>query len=118
MLGKYLIVVEKRGPIDFIIGDVYPVVFTGTNDMLGTELDMYSVFPISPNRAIISANRGVEGAPESVRFLSKEVLKKPLSDSQHITIRVKKVYQEEVEHINKSIMENSSGWVFRDKNRI
>ena len=56
---------------------------------------MNSVFPISPNRAIISANNGVEGAPETVRFLSKEVLKKPSlsSDNQHIVIKVKKVYQ-------------------------
>lgn len=121
LFGKYIVVVENRGLKDFILGDPYPIVFNGINDMLGTTLDMYSVFPISPNRAIISANNGVEGAPETVRFLSKEVLKKPSfsSDNQHIVIKVKKVYQREVEHINSSIIENSSdGWIFQDRERI
>ncbi len=119
--GKYLIVVEKRGPKDFILGDTYPIIFSEFNDLLGAELDMYSIFPISPTRAIILASNGVDGAPETVRILSNEVLKKPSlsSDGRHIVIKLKRVYQGVVEYINSSIIENSNiGWIFQDKEKI
>ena len=43
LFGKYIVVVENRGTKDFILGDSYPVVFNGINDMLGTTLDRKSV---------------------------------------------------------------------------
>ena len=47
--GKYITIMEKRGPIDFVISDSYPVVITG--DFL--NLPLYDYYPISPNRIIV-----------------------------------------------------------------
>lgn len=63
--GLYFAVAERRGPLDFLISDVYPTLITGTT-VWGTELHMYSICPISPDRVILLVSNGVLGAPKSV----------------------------------------------------
>lgn len=119
LFGRYLVVAERRGNLDFIISENYPVVFRGVDDK-GLALDIYSAFPLSPDRVLLLVSRGAVGAPESVRVLSKEILKQPklAQNGKQMTIHVKKIYEKEVEYINSSIKENSSiGWVFKDKTR-
>lgn len=118
--GSYFIVAERRGCVDFVISDVYPTVVYGVMDK-GMELPMYSIFPISPDRIILLAANGVEGAPKSVAVFSDEVLKKPKlnPDKKIITIRVKKIYEKEVKYINSVLIKEAyEGFAFRNKERI
>lgn len=116
--GLYFIVAERRGPIDFVISDVYPTVINGVMDS-GIKLHLYSIFPISPNRIILLASNGVEGAPKKVAIFDDKVLKKPKMNSDKITIRVKKIYINEVRYINSILVkEANAGFAFKDKNRV
>lgn len=120
IFGRYFIVLERRGPVDFVISDVYPTVVNGETEM-GIELNLYSLFPISPDRLILLASNGVEGAPKKVSVFDKDVLKKPKwsSDTRTIRIRVKKIYENEVQYVNTMLMsEPCVSFAFRDKNRI
>lgn len=118
--GLYFIVAEKRGHIDFIISDVYPTVIYGVMDG-GMELPMYSIFPISPDRIILLAANGVEGAPRSVAVLSDKILKKPKLSSNKGTIKihVKKMYENEVRYVNSVLIKEAyEGFAFKDKDRV
>ena len=118
--GLYFIVAERRGHIDFIISDVYPTLVYGVMDG-GMELPMYSIFPISPDRVILLAANGVEGAPRSVAVLREEVLKKPKlnSDKRIIKIHVKKMYENEVRYVNSVLIKEAcEGFAFSNKDRI
>ncbi len=118
--GLYFVVVERRGSLDFLIGDGYPVMITGTT-VCGTELHMYSICPLSPDRIILLASNGVLGAPKSVATFSDEVLKKPKlnSHSRSITIRVKKIYENEVKYVDDVLIKHShDGYAFKDESKI
>lgn len=118
--GRYFIVAERRGPIDFVIGDAYPTVIRGVMDS-GLELEMYSMFPISPDRVLLLAANGVQGAPRNVAVFSSEVLKKPQlnPDRRTITIRVRKVHESEVRYVDSMLLKEShEGVVFRDRERV
>jgi hypothetical protein len=109
LLGKYIIVVEpKKG--DFILGDCYPLVFIG--DYL--RLPLYDVCPISPNRAIIIASRGVDNTPRDVLTLRPGVFDFPeISEDGNCTIVTKRLLLEEVQFINREIEKNShKGFIF------
>lgn len=115
LFGKYLIVLEKRGNEDFLIGDCYPVVISG--DVM--NLHMYDYYPLSPSRILIVASNGVEGAPQSVKKFKDDILKSPRRQSGAITIRVKKIYEPDVLDINDDIIKNSQiGLVFKDDERV
>lgn len=120
VFGLYFTVAERRGPIDFVISDVYPTIVYG--DMNGgMKLPKYSIFPISPDRVILLAANGVEGAPRSVSIFSDEVLKKPKfnSNKRIIQIRVKRIYENEVRLVNSILMEKAyEGFAFTNKDRI
>lgn len=118
--GLYFIVAERRGNLDFIISDVYPTVVYGVMNG-GMELPMYSIFPISPNRVILLAANGVEGAPKNVAVLSDEILKKPkISTTKRIIkIHVKKMYENEVRYVNSVLIKEAyEGFAFRNKDRL
>ncbi len=118
--GLYFVVVERRGPIDFIISDVYPTLVNGVTDW-GMEMNMYAIFPISPDRTILLAANGVCGAPKHVAVFSKEVLRKPKlnPNRKSITIRTRKIYEDEVRYVNSMLMaEADEGVVFRNKGRV
>ena len=109
LLGKYIIVVEpKKG--DFILGDCYPLIFIG--DYL--RLPLYDVCPISPNRAIIIASRGVDNTPRDVLTLRPGVFDFPeISEDGNCTIVTKRLLLEEVQFINREIEKNShKGFIF------
>lgn len=118
--GLYFVVAERRGHIDFIISDVYPTLIYGETDA-GIELPMYSVCPISPDRIILLASNGVEGAPKSVATFSDEFLKKPKwnSNKKVITIHVKKMYEDEVKYVNSMIINAAyEGFAFRSEDKV
>lgn len=118
--GRYFIVAERRGLIDFIISDVYPTVVYGVTDV-GVEWPMYSIFPISPDRIILLTNNGVEGAPKSVAVFSDEILRKPKLNFKKgiINFHVKKMYEKEVEYINFVLKKEAyEGFAFKNKDRI
>ena len=109
LFGKYFVVAEKRGHLDFVIGDAYPTVVQGIIDDK-IKLNMYELYPISPNRIIIFASNGVEKAPKVATRLKPELFKKPKlnRETNEIIIHVKKVYEEDVKYINGEIIDTSS----------
>lgn len=118
--GLYFVVAERRGSMDFIISDVYPTVINGVTDEK-IELPMYSIFPISPERIILLTANGVEGAPKSVAFFSNELLKKTKGNPNKkiFTIRVKKMYENEVKYVNSVLMKEAcEGFAFRNRDRV
>ncbi len=118
--GLYFVVVERRGPIDFIIGDAYPTIVNGVTDW-NLKLMLYSIFPISPDRVILLTANGVCGAPKNVAIFSNEILRKPKlnPDRKSITIRTRKMYENEVKYVNFMLMDEArEGISFRDKDRV
>lgn len=118
--GLYFVVVERRGPIDFIISDAYPTIINGVTDWK-LELMLYSIFPISPDRTILLTANGACGAPKNVVVFSNEVLRRPKlnQDRKSITIRTRKIYENEVRYVNSALMDEAQeGIAFRDKNRV
>lgn len=113
--GKYFIVLEKRGNEDFLIGDCYPVVTRG--DFL--NLHLFDYYPLSPSRILIVASNGVEGAPQSVKKFKDDILKQPRRRLGAITIRIKKIYEQDVLDINADIIKHSKiGLAFQDNARV
>lgn len=115
LTGKYLILLEKRGQEDFLIGDCYPCVITG--DIMNIHL--YDFFPISSERIIILASRGVEYLHPSVRIFDKSNLKQPKINVDKVTIKVTNIYSNEIQHINQGIINNSKvGIAFKNYKNI
>ena len=108
--GKYIIVVEPKEGDGFILGDCYPLTFTG--DYL--RLPMYEVAPISPNRAIIFASRGVDNTPRDVLVLRPGVFDLPeINEKGNSVIITKRLLLDEVQFINREIEKNShKGFIF------
>lgn len=117
LLGLYLVVAEKREGDGFVLGDIYPTTVTGTT-VQGSKLPMYSVNPISPNRVILVVGDGVEGVPRQVLGFRQTVLYKPQwkVEEQRIFMRVKKLYPEEVQEINRLILNAAKTGVVFYKN--
>lgn len=102
------------------MGDAYPTEVTGTT-IQGIQLPMYTINPISPNRVILVVGNGVEGTPRQVLGFRQTVLYKPQWSVQEesITMRVKKLYPEEVQEINRSIANAvKKGFVFKSKKSL
>lgn len=117
LMGLYLAVVEKSEGSGFIIGDTYPTEVTGTA-INGIQLPMYSINPISPNRVILVVANGAEGTPRDVLEFRQTVLYRPRWNpiEESISIRVKKLYPEEVQKINRLIANAAKiGFVFKKK---
>lgn len=115
LAGLYLVVAEKREGASFIMGDAYPTEVTGTT-VQGIQLPMYSINPISPDRVILVVGNGAEGTPRQVLGFRQTILYKPqwIAGEKSITMRVKKLYPEEVQEINRSIANAvKKGFVFR-----
>ena len=110
LYGKYIIVVEPKEGDGFILGDCYPLVFTG--DFL--RLPLYDVCPLSPNRAIIIASRGVAHARRDVLSLRPGVFDLPeINENGNSIIITKRLLLDEVQFINREIEKNShKGFIF------
>jgi hypothetical protein len=121
IFGLYFIPVERRGNEEFLIGDCYPAVFQGEAKDGILKLNLYSVFPISPTRALFLTANGVEAAPLGVSGFPKGFFKKPkLSrDRKTLTFRFQKIYEQDVKMINDTMFENAiEGVAFRDSKMI
>ena len=115
IFGMYIVVVEAKENDGFVIGDTYPVVISGSTDS-GLQLHLYSIHPISHNRTILLADVGAEAAPRYVTNFRDCVLRQPILDnvSGTIKIRVKSLYPEEVQYLNREVAKNSNeGFAFR-----
>ncbi|MBQ3523302.1 MAG: DUF4238 domain-containing protein [Clostridia bacterium] len=115
--GMYFVVVERKENEDFVIGDSYPVIVNGLLDN-GVQLQIYSIFPISPSRVILLVSNGAEATPRDVVYLRRCVFTKPKIDydNMSITIRVKGLYNEEVRHLNSMVVKNAQeGIAFQKK---
>lgn len=112
--GLFFVVTEVRGKNNYVIGDCYPTVMTGVTDW-NPRLHLYSVYPISPNRMIILASNGVEGTPQEFIRFDKNILRKPYIDfNKKIHIKVKKMYDQDVESINNEIIKSSKyGYIYK-----
>lgn len=113
--GKYIAVMEKRGPLDFVISDAYPVAVTG--DIM--NMPMFDYYPISPKRIIVLCSNGVDNVMPSVRMFEKSNLRKPHRsiDGKQIEIKVTKIYENMVAEINSDIIKNSkSGYILTEQN--
>ena len=110
LYGKYIVVVEPREGDGFILGDCYPLVFTGDH----LNLPLYDVCPISPNRAIIIASVGVDGTPRDVLSLRLGVFDRPeINEKGNSVIITKRLLLNEVQFINREIEKNSyKGFIF------
>lgn len=112
--GMHFAVAEAREGQHFVLGDTYPAYVTGEvaeGGILpeGMDIHMYSINPVSPKRIILLVSSGAESSPRDVLGFRNCVLYKPQMDIEKniITIRVKKLYPEEVEKINRHIIEAS-----------
>lgn len=113
--GQYFVFFEKRGPIDFIIGDCYPVVISGSTDS-GVSLDLISFFPLTPYFCIALVNDGSENSPCMSNL--KKYLKKPRDKNEILEYRIQKIYEHDIKSINEKIIKNSNfGVAFQDKER-
>ena len=112
--GLYFSVAERKDCEEFLLSDCYPIVFTGVLPN-GLPLQMYSVFPISPDRVIFMMSNGVEGAPPKELGFRPLVAAIPrMNGNGTYTIRVKKLYAEEVKPINDAIYKNAAyGVIFK-----
>ena len=116
---KFFAVLERRGEKDFVIGDNYPAQVFGKIDD-ERELHLYTICPISPSRAVLLVSYGVVNTPSNVKVLKNDTLKLPYYDSNKgFVITVKKVYQNELEALNNSIISSSiNGYSFNNKDRV
>ena len=109
VFGMYFVVAEKKEGSGFIIGDTYPVVINGIA-MTGCPLTLYSIYPLSPDRIVLLAQNGVDASPRETLDFRPCVLYPPKGN----VIRVKKLYPEEVQNINRQIEEVAKdGFVFK-----
>ena len=121
LTGLYFLPVEVRGGEDFMISDCYPAVFDGISEDGMTSIPMYSVYPISPKRALFLMADGVENAPSYASGFDKNFFRKPIikRDGKTAVFRMQKIYETEVKNINDTLFRCASeGTAFIDKKRI
>ena len=118
--GKYIAIMERRGPKDFVISDSYPVVVTGEGDIPYLPvMPMFDYYPISPKRIIVFCSDGVDEAPLSVRMFENNNLKKPYlhKKTKQFEIKVTKIYENTVSEINEDIIKHAqSGFIITERN--
>lgn len=120
LAGMYIVVAERRGNEDFFLSDAYPLVQFGVADN-NLSLPIWSFFPISPKRVILSVYNGIEAARQDIRVFSKEFFAKPyvLNDHQTIRFKVRKMYENDIKNINDSIFQwTREGVVFSDEDKF
>ena len=108
LFGMYFAVAERFESENFVIGDTYPEVVWGVNDY-GHKLEIYSIYPISPERIILMVHNGAENTPRDILGFRPCVIAGPkINQDGTCRIRVKKMYNEEVCKINRLIIKDSS----------
>ena len=115
--GLFLNIVERRGKEDFFLSDCYPLTFDGETPE-GFKTLLYDIIPISPERAIIIAANDIEMVPLEGRFFDNKVFKKNYAPAGFIKLHVKKIYQKDIEFINKEIAKHYKQAAFLCKERF
>ena len=118
--GTYLIIAERRGNEDFILGDSYPS-FQLAKTKEGVDLPMLNYYPISPNRVIILAVSDISNFQQSARQISETIFRKPtlINNGKTLKFFVKKIYEEDVKFINSfAWMYAKDGVAFIDDKRV
>lgn len=105
LAGRFISVVESPNG-EFILSDAYPVDVSGSLPN-NTPVPMYSIFPISPRRAILLACKGVQAAPRSVLHFRELVFYEFPCKEGRIKIRVKKLFPEEIQYINSVVLKEA-----------
>ena len=106
--GRYFSVAEATEKYEFVISDAYPVIISGILPD-GVELPVYSIYPISSKRVLFSVHRGATFTPRTFLSLRECLLREPAltQDGTH-AFRVRKIYPEEVQYINRMIVKNAT----------
>ncbi|MBR5746886.1 MAG: hypothetical protein IKX92_06470, partial [Clostridia bacterium] len=113
--GRHFSLVECRGPFEFLISDAFPTVVTGNAN--GILLEMYSIFPLSPKRALLSVCEGVENVPLEERKIRERIFIKPNTvDKNKVKVANNTLSEEETGYIN-NLMVNAgaNGFVSKSK---
>lgn len=120
--GKHFCLVEATNGEEFVLSDCYPVVVRDIN-----KIDLYDIFPISPERAILFAceatiNNALSYAKKigvdemDVLYFRPLVVSKGKNEDRKATkLYLKKLFPEEVESINDLIIENAEkGYIYKN----
>lgn len=117
----YMCILERRGFVDFLISDCYPVVLNGEGvlpDGVAYNLPIYYFYPISESRVLVLVTNNIEYVPRSVSNLDfAKTLKGPKGslDRTHLIFRPARVYWQDVEWINEMVVKNAkTGVVVKD----
>ena len=106
--GYYTTVLERRGPVDFILSDVYPTIyFREINQSL---FPVCLFFPISPTRLLVLNYFDNDKLFKNDYIITKNICFPPRPydyNTKSIKIIVKKIYEHEVSNINTLIEENA-----------
>lgn len=96
--GRHFSLVECQEPYEFIISDCYPTEIKGDIGII------YDIFPLSPQRALLSVCNGAEGTPLDVRVLRERAFMQPnpAHDGRKRIISTK-LNEKEIIHINTMI---------------
>ena len=119
LFGQFLIVAERRGNSEFVLGDSFPYSHMSGPSEDGIRIPLFLYFPISPERVIILASNLIKETPQSARVLNEALLRKPTVLKDSINISVKKIYESDVDFINSFAFNLAKdGIAFRDDNKI
>ncbi len=117
IFGQHLAVVQRHDEAEeFIITDTYPTVISG-DIVNGLSVHIYSAFPLSPDRVLFMVSKGADATSRDVLSFRPLLLGEPKVSGaeQIITIRVKRMFSEEVKDLNKVLFKEAfDGVVFRD----
>ncbi len=102
LAGAYFSFLERRGEIDFIIGDCYPV---NISDADNFKLPIFNIFPITPSLVMLQVYNGAENV--SMYNNLKEYFKSPKISDLSLRYHVRKIYEDEVWELCNLIKENS-----------
>jgi len=118
LTGLFISIVERRGDEDFFLSDIYPLMFSGeTPD--GKSMLLYSIVPISSERALIFASNGIVSARLQERFFGDNIFRKPMPlGNRQLQLHVKKVYERDVHFINSEIVKYFEEAAFKEKDKF
>lgn len=109
----YMCVLERRGSVDFLISDCYPVVMNGEGILpngMPFNLPIYYFYPISGSRVIVLVTNNIKDVPRCVANLDfAKTLKGPKGslDKTHLIFRPARLYLQDVEWINEMVIKNA-----------
>ena len=119
LFGQFLIVAERRGNSEFVLGDSFPYSHMSGPSEDGIRIPLFLYFPISPERVIILASNLIKETPQSAKVLNEALLRKPTVLKDSISISVKKIYESDVDFINSFAFKLAKdGIAFRDEDKI